>query len=411
MATTLVVSKPDTAWTGRPRQEGLRPDTDPLIADTLYNAIYSPLCWLSDEVLLRIMKHLDPVGLQCLRRTSRLFLCRFSDEQFQKFHDHNGRESTDLVGPTIFFPWAKPRRLHGITYRPTPGATSLHQLIKKDTASSVCSACQRTREARYEWQRTLQIKRTGDSAWRHCKPCGMDHPPAHFLRLRQCIGRLGQVRLCAHRDCVVNWDTVVRYGKLLASQHASGGEEVACYYPSITLKGSKNTACLHYAGEENLPGEWQLARRQSNDGAWNQACRFPRDDNLDTMAPGTHTARTVLGGDLETRIDIDACAIPTQGPSQCCLKITVRRSILVAAPGQVCRGVTQSWYEALDPGSYRGTVLPGYEKTAFDGLACPRDDPACANYCRYLERPVAPRDQASVLSPGAAVAPDKISKK
>ncbi|KAK3375641.1 hypothetical protein B0T24DRAFT_698012 [Lasiosphaeria ovina] len=282
MATTIVASRPDTARTGRPRRKGLRTDTDPLIAYALYNATCSHLCWLPKEVLLRIMKHLDPVGLQCLRRTSRLFLCLFS-QQFRILHDHNGLKLMDIVGPPAFFPWARSRRLPGLTYLRTPGPTLLRHLIGKDATSSVCSACQENRAARHAWQRSLLIKRTGNSAWRHCKPCGIDYPPVYFSRIRQCIGRLGHVRLCEHRHCVIGWDTVIRYSKLLAtfdlpepvratllvcrheshlpahhasSQHATGGEEVAYYYPSITLTGSKSTAMrlyMEWTGHVLLP--------------------------------------------------------------------------------------------------------------------------------------------------------------
>ncbi|KAK3375618.1 hypothetical protein B0T24DRAFT_676543 [Lasiosphaeria ovina] len=310
------------------------------------------LCWLPEEVLLRIIKHLDPVGLQCLRRTSRVFLYHFNNRRFGKFHDRTGPQSTDLAGPTVFFPWARSRRrLPGFTYPRTPGGICLHQLTQKDTVTS---------EDRY------------------CKLCGMDHPPAYFLRPRQCIGPLGQVRLCAHRDCVVSWETVVKYGKLLAMFDLPEPAratllEVLCYYLSITLTGSKSIAarlyfrrgapaeflvpqsapgplpemrcfdpnrcqCLHFAGEEDVPGGWQLSGRQSNGGARNQACRFPCD-NTSKMTAGTHTARTVLGGDSETRIDIDACTAPAQRQSSC-LKITYQRSVAVAAQGHACRGVT-----------------------------------------------------------------------
>lgn len=59
---------------------------DPLVADTLYNTLYSSLCGLPEELLLQIMHQLDPIGLQCLRRTSRLFLRLFSDGQFDRYH-------------------------------------------------------------------------------------------------------------------------------------------------------------------------------------------------------------------------------------------------------------------------------------------------------------------------------------
>jgi len=104
---------------------------------------------------------------------------------------------------------------------------------------------------------------------RRCKPCGVDHPPAYFSRVGRCIGRVGHVRLCEH--CVIDWDTVIKYGRRIADLHlpepgrvrlvlyrdqshllehlrgqperVGGGEaDEAGYYPSVTMVESKQTA-------------------------------------------------------------------------------------------------------------------------------------------------------------------------
>jgi len=150
--------------------------------------------------------------------------------------------------------------------------------------------------------------------------------------------------------------------------------------------------CLHYAGAEDMKGRWQWEEGGAGTSDF-LGCGFVCEDGGDMGAPmtATHTTRCVVGRDSETRIDINPCTAHARRQSQDegrlsqGLRMTYRRSILVAAQGVECRAVTQSWYEALDPGSYTGLILVGDQATRpFDVLACPCDDPACANYCRYL---------------------------
>lgn len=501
MITALLGLQHDEAWTGRTAREvpTVRPAMDPLVADTLYNTLYSPLCGLPEELLLQIIYQLDPIGLQCLRRTSRLFLRLFSDGQFDRYHALSSPATIalKLPGPPLFSPWAQPSPGLEHTDSWTPGSTSLHQLLRRDMAGSVCPACAENKEAREAWHATLRVRGEADTSSRHCVPCGSRHPLVFFSRLRQCIGRRGYVRLCEHPNCVITWDTAVQYGRQLARLDVSEPARIrllVCrdkshlpahhprrytnadeqgYYPSITIIGSQSIAirlcmewkghlqltsprraredermesrltptdmvrllkrfrrgtpaefivpqsgpgcalpemrcldpnrceCLDYKGWEDVPRGWPLALRQSKRSR-NQACRFSTkngcgaDGNVATinMKIGTHTARSVHisggRGDSERRIDIDAC--PTaimSSPSPPCVVITYRRWILVAAEGEECRAVTQSWYEAIDPRSYAGVLLSGDDRSVpFDVLACPGDDRACANYYCYGERPV-----------------------
>jgi hypothetical protein len=61
-------------------------EMDPLIADGYHNLICSPLCRLPEELLLDIMKRLDLVSIQCLRRVSRLFLRLYCSPPFRGCH-------------------------------------------------------------------------------------------------------------------------------------------------------------------------------------------------------------------------------------------------------------------------------------------------------------------------------------
>lgn len=53
--------------------------------------------------------------------------------------------------------------------------------------------------------------------------------------------------------------------------------------------------------------------------------------------------------------------------------------------GQICHGVTQPWFEAIDPDSYGLAGEDG--RRVWDGLSCSTDS-FCPNYFRYLESPV-----------------------
>ena len=106
------------------------------------------------------------------------------------------------------------------------------------------------------------------------------------------------------------------------------------------------------------------------------------------VAGSRHAVGTSLGHWSGWRIDINACS---GGGS--CLEVTYRRFILVLPKRGACDVVPHSWYEAIDPDSYYhghgSNSSRGNSKTvkANDGLPC-RDDLRCANYYRYLERPI-----------------------
>ena len=101
------------------------------MADTLYNALHSPLCGLPEELLLQIICQLDPTGLQCLKRTSRLFLRLFSDGRFDRYHALSSPASNRalklLPGPPPFSP--RPNLAPASSSPPTPGHRGQHLSI------------------------------------------------------------------------------------------------------------------------------------------------------------------------------------------------------------------------------------------------------------------------------------------
>jgi len=284
----------DTPSTSRVRTTPECPDSsqvDPLVAAAICNTNNSPLFKLPDKVLLRIMEQLDPIGLQCLRRTSRLFLRLFGDSRFRNYHF----TGDTLRGSLVFTPWAVARPVHA-----AEGAgQSLYQLLEQDTINnSICSACRENREVRLAWHRSLSDPRKSDD-WKRCGPCGLYHPPGWFSRIRRCIGSRGYVRLCEHEHdgCVITWKTVIRYAKQLAridvpeparvrvlvcrdashlpshhmhhhdQHHTNTSTEAAgrCYaksrcFPSITMIGSLSTAVkleMEWTGFLKLPDKYE----------------------------------------------------------------------------------------------------------------------------------------------------------
>lgn len=59
---------------------------DALIAAGFHNQTCSPLHQLPMELLLAIMELLDPTGIMCLRRISRILL-RICSSSFKRYHD------------------------------------------------------------------------------------------------------------------------------------------------------------------------------------------------------------------------------------------------------------------------------------------------------------------------------------
>jgi hypothetical protein len=179
-------------------------DMDPLIAAGFRNLAHSPLCRLPEELLLDIMKRLDIVSIQCLRRVSRLFLRLFSSPTFRSSCDNSNHPLDSYehwYEPTRSFTWSK----------------EFQVLLDKDL-TDYCENC-RTRRTHPSWTSKSNVVTT---TYLHCSGCCADHPACLFSKIqrstpsktRVCIGREGFVRVCEHQ--VVTWKEVIQTGLQLA---------------------------------------------------------------------------------------------------------------------------------------------------------------------------------------------------
>ena len=202
---------PPTTWTARtahltscrcvtdPKVRADRAKMDPMVADAFHNITCSPLCRLPEELLFDIIRRVDWMDLQSLRRSCRLFLYLYDSTTFSSTH------FVDVKGKTGLFP--------GIWNEPAPeywDKKKLAPLLERDI-HELCSGCRRARAAP-DWERrynrlTLE--------YMHCSGCQCDHPTGLFsaaqrrvaARKRICIGREGCVRLCNHR--AIKWDDIL----------------------------------------------------------------------------------------------------------------------------------------------------------------------------------------------------------
>ena len=79
------------------------PRMDHLIAAAFHNLACSPLCRLPEELLVDIMEYLDPLSIQCFRRTSRLFLRLYCSPTFSDSHD------TEIFPKALYFHRLEPK--------------------------------------------------------------------------------------------------------------------------------------------------------------------------------------------------------------------------------------------------------------------------------------------------------------
>ncbi|KAK0674491.1 hypothetical protein QBC41DRAFT_212530 [Cercophora samala] len=162
---------------------------DAAVQNYLENGFYK----LPDNVILSIMKLLDAVSLECLRRTGRLFLQLFEKCDFLPA----GYKVMD-------FPWARSSQ----SLTPQQRIT-LASLLRRD---SYCTDCHAAKLATNWGQRVHDLTQV----YLHCSGCQLDHPVCLFLPSerskgrdsRLCIGHTGYIRLCSH--AVFRWSDVQR---------------------------------------------------------------------------------------------------------------------------------------------------------------------------------------------------------
>ncbi|KAK4463522.1 hypothetical protein QBC42DRAFT_148397, partial [Cladorrhinum samala] len=153
---------------------------------------------LPKSVLVRLLEMLDPVSVECLRRTGRIFL-----QIFDLCHHWPTR---------TMYPWSVPKLVMTELQLQT-----LKQLLEKD---AYCSGCWESLGAADRYQRVARTV----STYLHCSGCQRDHPACLFTpiqrraekEIRLCVGHTGHVRLCQHQ--VLTWGQV-----MFAQRHCPEG--------------------------------------------------------------------------------------------------------------------------------------------------------------------------------------------
>ncbi|KAK1757993.1 hypothetical protein QBC47DRAFT_357895 [Echria macrotheca] len=163
---------------------------------------YAPLTFSSDimvlslldlpeEHLLMIMKLLDPGAIQCLRRTTQVFLRLFSHPTFRDSHYHYGKKLTKRL------PWSRAN----LDIEREGYSDSVRALLRSEETRKQCFTCQKTSREKPQLVNHL----ANDKSF--CRACGVLHPAAFFppsqrdngIRVKStCIGQTGYVRLCEH---------------------------------------------------------------------------------------------------------------------------------------------------------------------------------------------------------------------
>ncbi|KAK3339772.1 hypothetical protein B0T25DRAFT_560588 [Lasiosphaeria hispida] len=241
---------------------------------------------LSEELLLEIMKHLDSTSIQCLRRTSRIFLRLFSDRSFAQWHHPN----SGLPRYTTKLPW----------YRGSPAferqaydkSSSFRYLMLLDETRKQCLSCRNANidNPRKAWDLVHE--------YLFCAACLIDHPKAFFpatergekKKTRACVGHTGYIRLCEHE--VITRDNVAEaWGELLALGPQSG--ENTHVWVRRCLHPSHNAPTSHDALEKSVAERMHptaVLRRGGNavvlDMAWTGHLRVPHNSDIsaDDMA-------------------------------------------------------------------------------------------------------------------------------
>lgn len=185
-----------------------------------HNLTYSPLCSLPEELLIDIMEYLDPLSIQCLRRTCRIFLRLFCSVEFAYACDDELFQH-EIIQCQL---WKEPNQ----TYWPQLSSQHLTRALEKDT-HGFCGCCRALRESRrpscFGSRRPLLVEKaarlTIDTL--HCSLCRKEHPRVLFSPIQRaappadrfCIGREGYVRMCAHK--VIGWQDMSAIAGQLAS--------------------------------------------------------------------------------------------------------------------------------------------------------------------------------------------------
>ncbi|KAK3994263.1 hypothetical protein QBC44DRAFT_236421 [Cladorrhinum sp. PSN332] len=162
----------------------------PFVAAAQHNDQNSPIYRLPRPLLVQLMRHLDPVSLECLRRTGRRFLQIF--DRCKEWPTYR------------MYPWSAPNLVVSMS------AFQRQRLLELLAKDAYCTKCQESLRAPDRTERVAKAVR-----YLHCSGCQRDHPACLFApeqrsktrESRLCVGRTGHVRLCAHST--VTWSQVV----------------------------------------------------------------------------------------------------------------------------------------------------------------------------------------------------------
>ncbi|KAK3339788.1 hypothetical protein B0T25DRAFT_363488 [Lasiosphaeria hispida] len=213
------------------------------------------LCTLPEELLLIIMELLDPVGIQCLRRTSGLFLRLFSSPCFS--HQHN-KELGSHPQPSWmpYTPWARPNR----AFEAEALTPRFVEYLERDARRNFCTKCRAVGNGLAGLHRARNLV---DKSL-HCVGCDEKHPLAYFSaaerqrdeKARICIGHEGYFRLCEHK--VIDWKTVANAVRQLNAHPATGAIIIT---PLLECRAASHIPTNHGIAAEVYPRLELIYRR------------------------------------------------------------------------------------------------------------------------------------------------------
>ncbi|KUI61320.1 hypothetical protein VP1G_11221 [Cytospora mali] len=215
---------------------------DPLVIAALHNQTYSPLHWLPDYILVRIIHILDSTGIECLRRSGRRFPPLCVNIVLGRPRTYLS-EGDDETGP---FKWPRfvqmchsgqanelMRVAEGLDGLSGDNRTQLRRLLDRDR---YCDDC---REGASSWrQRAGELRK-----YLHCSVCDADHPACLFSgsqRLEQahrryCIGHEGYLRICSHEEGIVRWKDLLEIERNKANKAPRAETYLQCKHSSHIL--------------------------------------------------------------------------------------------------------------------------------------------------------------------------------
>ncbi|KAF4471410.1 hypothetical protein FALBO_1677 [Fusarium albosuccineum] len=209
----------------RLRRWALRQSMDPSIALSLYNAGYSPIYRLPDEILLLILQMVvndDWIAFFGLRQVSRLFRRVTGDQQFRehsfsiykdcRYCDEQKRVWGGVLETCLAK--NKPGNCFDRTISLLSRRIILKAIRSRMHSDLFCENCQEILSWSmdiYRLRPACKFSAVADWNWLYCSGCYLKHPSAAFSaeqkltreQERVCIGRQGHVRLCNHE--VITW--------------------------------------------------------------------------------------------------------------------------------------------------------------------------------------------------------------